>query len=148
MHWLAIPFTLLAGTVLAMQIGVNSTLARHAGSALWASGASFVVGSLALLIICILYLRQPWPGLDALRAAPIWSWAGGLLGAFYVTTLIIFAPRIGATLALALVIAGQLTGALLLDRFGLFGFAPQAITPGRLAGIALILAGAILVRRF
>ncbi len=148
MHWLAIPLTLLAGAVLAMQIGVNSTLARHSGSALWASGASFVVGSLALLVLCFVVMRQPWPGLETLRAAPTWSWSGGLLGAFYVTTLIIFAPRLGATLALALVIAGQLTGALLLDRFGLFGVTPQAITPGRIAGIAMILTGAILVRRF
>ncbi|MCP8687689.1 DMT family transporter [Marinobacterium sedimentorum] len=147
MNWIGIPLTLLAGGMLALQIGVNSTLARNAGFALWASGASFIVGSLALMLCCI-GLRLPWPGLEALRAAPAWSWTGGLLGAFYVTTLIIFAPRIGATLALALVIAGQLTGALLLDRFGLFGFTPQAITPGRLAGVALILTGALLIRRF
>jgi transporter family-2 protein len=147
MNWLGIPLALLAGGMLALQIGVNTSLARNAGSALWASGASFVVGSLAL-VLCYLGLRLPWPGLEALRAAPAWSWTGGLLGAFYVTTLIIFAPRIGATLALALVIAGQLTGALLLDRFGLFGFTPQAITPGRLAGVVMILAGAVLIRRF
>lgn len=147
MNWLGIPLTLLAGGMLALQIGVNTTLARNASSALWASGASFLVGSTALLL-CYIGLRLPWPGLEALRAAPTWSWTGGLLGAFYVTTLIIFAPRIGATLALALVIAGQLIGALLLDRFGLFGFSPQAVTPGRLAGVALILVGALLIRRF
>jgi uncharacterized membrane protein YdcZ (DUF606 family) len=37
---------------------------------------------------------------------------------------------------------------LLLDPFGLFGFSPQAVTPGRLAGIALILVGALLNCRF
>lgn len=147
MLWTAIPLTLLAGSMLTLQVGVNSTLARSAGSALWASGVSFIVGSCALTL-CYLGLRQPWPGLDALRGAPLWAWVGGLLGAFYVATLISFAPRLGATLALGLVIAGQLTTALLIDRYGLFGFAVRDFSPGRIAGVLLIVMGAVLIRRF
>jgi transporter family-2 protein len=44
-------------------------------------------------------------------------------------------------------IAGQLAMALLLDRIGAFGLARVEISPARVAGILLVLAGAYLVRR-
>ena len=72
--------------------------------------------------------------------------AGGAIGAVYVSANVFLAPRIGAGALLCLVVAGQLLGALVIDRFGLFGLAMRELSFGRLAGAALVFAGALMVR--
>ena len=47
----------------------------------------------------------------------------------------------------ALVLAGQLIVALIVDQFGILGYPQIAVTPTRLLGAALLLAGALLVMR-
>ena len=41
--------------------------------------------------------------LPALARIPWWHWTGGLLGALYVVTAVVVAPRLGATALIALV---------------------------------------------
>jgi len=47
-----------------------------------------------------------------------------------------------------LVVAGQLMMAVFMDHFGLLGVSPHALTWQRFAGITLITAGVILIRKF
>jgi transporter family-2 protein len=54
---------------------------------------------------------------------------------------------LGAATFLALAVVGQMLAALVIDHFGLFGLPPQAASPARAAGVALLIAGVILVRR-
>jgi transporter family-2 protein len=82
-----------------------------------------------------------------MRSLPWYAWTGGLYGAFFVATAAWAAPRLGVTLFLTAAIAGQLALALLLDRIGAFGLARVEIGPVRLLGVALVLAGVVLVRR-
>lgn len=147
MVWLSIVVVLLAGAMLPLQAGVNSQLARFGGHALWASGISFLVGTLALLLIYS-SMRQPWPTIETLKTAPLWAWTGGLMGAFFVSSMAFFAPKLGATTLLALIIAGQIVTSLLLDHFGIAGFNSQTITPMRVFGVLLIATGVVLVRKF
>ncbi|MBK6350865.1 MAG: DMT family transporter [Proteobacteria bacterium] len=72
---------------------------------------------------------------------------GGLLGAVYVASVTILGPRLGGMTMVALVIAGQLMVALVVDQFGILGYPQIAVTPTRLLGAALLLAGAVLVMR-
>ncbi len=147
MIWISFAIVLAAGAMLPMQAGVNAQLARSGGHALWASGVSFLVGTLALLAVYA-SLRHPWPGLAQLKEAPYWAWSGGLMGAFFVTSMAFFAPKLSATTLLALVIAGQMGASLLLDHYGAIGFSTQEINPWRVAGVLLIAAGVVLVRKF
>jgi len=57
-------------------------------------------------------------------------------------------PRLGAALTFSLVVAGQLLMAVLMDHFGAFGIQTQPMSWIRLAGIGLITAGVVLIRRF
>jgi transporter family-2 protein len=57
------------------------------------------------------------------------------------------APRIGVGPLLTAAIAGQLVGAVVLDHFGLLGLARQPVSMEKIAGVALVLLGAWLVRR-
>jgi transporter family-2 protein len=70
------------------------------------------------------------------------------MGAFIVLTITITitvaAPRIGVVAVTALLIAGQLGTAVLIDRFGIFGVERIGFSWPRVAGIALLVAGAAL----
>jgi transporter family-2 protein len=80
---------------------------------------------------------------------PWYYWVGGgLAGAFFVFTSLFVAPRIGVTALLAGVLAGQLVASVTMDHFGLLGLQSQPVTLGRAAGIALLIAGVFMVRRF
>ena len=131
--------------MLPLQYGINAQLAHWLGSPIRAAFVSFLVGMLALLVISA-FVRKPLPSAARLGQVPWWVWIGGLLGAFYVAGSIVSAPRLGAvTLAMA-VILGQTLASVLVDQFGWVGFAEHHITPGRVAGVALVLSGVALVR--
>ncbi|MEA2060016.1 MAG: DMT family transporter [Thermodesulfobacteriota bacterium] len=138
---------LIAGMLAPIQAGLNGKMGRAIGNPVYASLISFVVGSLVLFF----YTVAARINFHAIRnAADLhWTvWTAGSLGAFYVTSVIIIAPKIGATLTFSLVVAGQLIMAVFLDHFGLLGVPVQPLTWQRLAGITLITAGAVLIRKF
>jgi transporter family-2 protein len=136
---------MLVGGALTVQVGMNATLARVIGSPLWAAAVSFVVGLLALVAFAVVAGSRASTG--SFGQVPAWAWMGGLLGAVYVASVTILGPRLGGMTMVALVIAGQLTVALVVDQFGILGYPQIAVTPTRLLGAALLLAGAVLVIR-
>lgn len=142
--WLIV-MTLVAGALMPLQAGINGQLARHTGNVMLASLISFVVGTLVLLLI-VLYQRAA-PAAGAFRELNWWHWTGGLLGAYFIATAAFAGPKVGALLFMALVLAGQLGMALLLDHQGWAGFREAPISPGKLAGLALVLLGVWLIRR-
>lgn len=143
--WPIVLLAFVAGAAIAAQPGINATLGRGLGGPVLASLVSFAVGTLALAIVA-LARREAMPSGSAIAGIPTWAWTGGLLGAFFVTVSIIAAPRLGAGTLVAVAIAGQLTAALVLDHFGWLGYAERAATLPRIAGVALLLGGAALVR--
>jgi len=54
---------------------------------------------------------------------------------------------LGVSALTAVVIAGQLAAAVLIDRFGLLGIAKQPIDTSRILGLVLLVAGVVLVVR-
>jgi transporter family-2 protein len=110
-----------------------------------AAFVSFLIGTLALgAAVAASPGRLLAP---ELRAVPWYAWLGGLYGAFFVVVAAFGAPRIGVGPLLTAVIAGQLIGAILLDHYGLLGLSRQPVSPEKLAGAALVLMGAFMVRR-
>jgi len=75
-------------------------------------------------------------------------WAGGLLGSVFVTAAAAFAPRLGAATFISITIAGQVLVSILLDHFGVVGFAARPVTAPRLLGALLLIVGVLLVRKF
>jgi transporter family-2 protein len=146
MRWLTYAIGLTAGIGLTVQVGMNTQLRRTLQSANGAALISFMVGTLAL--ICVLIgTRTPIPDRATFAAVPLWAWFGGLLGAFYVACSTVVATELGATALLALVLVGQLTGALVIDHYGWLNLPEQPITWTRLTGVALLGAGVWLITR-
>ena len=143
--WWIIALPLLAGVLLPLQAGINSQLARSIDSVLAAALISFAVGTLGLLTLVL--VQRELPSLENLRQLQAWHWLGGLLGAFFIATAAYASPRTGALLFMLLVLAGQMAMALLLDHFGWAGYREAPITPGKVAGLLLVVAGIWLIQR-
>ena len=147
MVWLYLLVCLLAGALMPLQAGVNAQLARWVGHPVTASLVSFAVGTLALFAYTAA-ARPQLPPLAALAAAPWWVWVGGILGSVFVTAAAAFAPRLGAATFISITIAGQVLVSILLDHFGVVGFAARPVTGARLLGALLLIAGVLLVRKY
>ena len=142
---LALLLVIVMGVLLSVQAPINATLARALQSSVSAALVSFVVGTVALAGVA-LAARVP-PDAAAVRALPWWAWIGGLCGAVFVAGAAYAAPKVGVATLLTVGVASQLVAAVVIDHVGAFGLARQAITTGRLLGVGLVIAGAVLVRR-
>ena len=142
--WIVI--VIIAGAMLPVQAGLNAKIGKTLESPVHATFLSFIVGTVALALY-LLVARQPaqW---QHWRDIPAVAWTGGLLGAVYVTVTILAFPRLGAPLTFGLIVAGQLLISLLLDHFNILVAAPHPVNLYRLLGVALIIAGVVLIRRF
>ena len=139
---------LIAGLTIPTQAGINAQLTAHwARSPILAATISFFVGTVGLILYVVL-TKMSIPPLNAISRAPWWIWIGGLLGAFFVSSTIFLAPKIGATTMTALILAGQMSASLYLDHFGFLGYPEHAASPGRIAGVVLIAGGVAMVRIF
>ena len=135
---------ILAGAVLPVQTGVNSTLRATVGHPLWATIISFCVGALTVGAL-LLVLRVPAP----IALPPLgWKWLGGSVGVIYVCLSLILAPRLGAASLVATIVAGQLVTSLVLDHFGWLGFPQHLVSAPRLLGALLLGAGVWLIQKF
>lgn len=138
----------VVGGGLAVQSIVNAGLARAVGSSALAAAVSFWVGGVVLTVACFSTMNVPAALASARGLGFGWWIGGGLLGMVFVTTLVAAVPRIGVASTMAFVIAGQLLGAALLDHFGVLGIETHPLTAARMAGVALLIGGALLVRFF
>lgn len=135
---------LMGGAILPVQVALNTLLRRYVGEPMQVTFVSYLAGTIASLVICFL-ARYPFPASASLSQTSWWMWNGGCLGTLYVWSTIFATPRIGAALALALTIAGQMIAALFLDHYGAIGLAKYPASPTRIAGAVLVVLGVSLV---
>lgn len=145
--YLLLILAVIAGAMMPAQAAINNRLAVVIDSPVMAAFLSFVIGTLALFIYVIVS-STPFGGLSNLKDASPITWTGGLLGAFFVTATILLVPRLGVAMTFSLVIAGQMIATLIIDHFGMLGVPVKEVSIIRFAGILLITAGVVLIRKF
>lgn len=138
---------LVVGAFMPTQAGINALLRTHVLSPYTAALVSFFIGTLALLLWCLV-VRVPLPGAKVFHETPWWQWFGGTLGAVIVAGSIILAPRLGATSMLALMVTGQMAASLLLDHYGVLGYPVHEASLLRILGCLLVIVGVVLVQKF
>jgi transporter family-2 protein len=142
---LAVVLTAMVGGAVALQAPINSHLGKSVGT-FQAAFLSFAIGTFALLVIAALANG----GLGGVRHATNVPWyylTGGLLGVAYVSTVLVTVRTLGAGGVTAATIAGQLTLAVIIDRFGWLGVEQKPITLARIVGVLLLAAGVTLIVR-
>jgi transporter family-2 protein len=140
-------FALVAGLAVAIQTGVNAQLKLTIQNPTITALISFLVGTFILFIYVMLTSHQQLPATATLQSISWWKYLGGVMGAFYITTVVIIAPRIGAANTLGFIVAGQLISAVVFDHFGLLGFVVRQITFPRIIGVIFLVLGVYLLRK-
>lgn len=136
---------LLGGLCIALQSPTNAMLGQALGSPISAALVSFVVGTIFLTLV-VLVLRQPVM-LGAAARLPWYAWLGGVYGAILVAAIAYGARKIGVASSLTIALASQLLLAVILDHLGALGLPRQPISLAKLAGLAMVMGGALLIRR-
>jgi transporter family-2 protein len=142
-----IVLALVAGAMMPTQAATNNKMAVIVGSPIFAAFLSFLVGTILLLAVT-LFSGLGSASYAAVTNAPPSAWLGGFLGACFVTAAVILVPKLGVAMTFSLFVAGQLLMSLMIDHYGLLGVEVKEISLPRIAGIALITAGVVLIRRF
>lgn len=145
MIWILAAVAVLAGSMIPVQAGINASLRHAVSNPLFAALTNFTVGG-TILAAYLLVSRSDLPSLEAVRQVPWWCWFGGAMGACLVVTGVLTAHRLGAATFIACIIVGQLSASVVLDHFGWVGYAEHPVSLPRIAGIALLAAGAYLIR--
>ena len=138
---------LVAGAMMPTQAAINNKLAGFVQSPISAAFISFLIGTVALFVYMVA-TGTPISSLANISDAPPAAWLGGLLGAFFVTSTVVLAPRIGVAMTFSLIVAGQMLITLVLDHFGFLGLPVKEISLARIGGILLITTGVVIIRKF
>jgi transporter family-2 protein len=142
---LAVILTAFVGGLIALQAPINSVLGKTVGT--WqAATVSFAIGTVVLAAI-VLIGAGGFGGVGEARHLSWYYLGGGVLGAAYVTTVLVTVRSLGAGGVTAATIAGQLTLAIVVDQLGIFGVEKQTVGWDRLVGVLLLAAGTFLVVR-
>lgn len=135
----------LAGMGLAVQAGANARLTQALGTPFVATVVQLAVGAAILLVAAASF--GALPALARLGGGPWWHMAGGVASAVYVLAVILVAPRLGAVVAIGVLIAGQTFASLLLDGLGILGVPHRGVSPATVIGAGLTLAGVVALVR-
>ncbi len=145
--WLWRLFGVLVGMCMASQTAVNSHLGVVVDSRLFASVINFSVGLGLLIILHFALLKTKKPGVKDGRM-PAWFLAGGLFGDLFVVGNIITAQTVGTGMAVVILLTGLMIGGLLVDQFGMFRSAKRPVSWKEVAGVAVMVIGAVLFHLF
>jgi len=144
--WAAVLLTVFAGSLVAMQAPINSMLGRSVGT-FAAASLSFAIGLTVLVGITLVAGSGGFHNLGEAGDLKWYYLTGGVLGAIYVTSVLVSVRTLGAGGVTAATIAGQLTLAVIIDRLGWFGVDKHGFTVERVVGLALLAVGTFLVVR-
>ena len=139
---LAVALAVIAGLAGSVQVAVMGRFGSRIGVLEALTFATCV--QLLLSFTILLVARFGTGGLGGAFRAPPWMWLGGVMGLTVVFTITFAQPRIGAAATIGILIAGQLVMGVAIDRFGMFGVDPIALTWPRVLGIGLLATGAAL----
>jgi len=138
----------VAGAALPVQGALNAQLRTVLQQPIAVALVSFLVAALTIsvLLVVLLALRRTDPVRWPSRAMPWWGWLGGLCAATYVTGTFLLIPAIGAAVTVALTVTGQQLASAAVDAGGLFRLPRRPLTRVRAGGLALLVAGSLVVQ--
>ncbi len=133
----------MAGIAMAVQGSINSILSKSIGLL----ETTLIVHIVGLTLLGALFALQLGDGnFMQIGKAPWYSYFGGFFGVAIVYGVVVAIPRVGVANATTAIIASQLTSAIIIDHFGLFGLQTIPFNWYKLAGIfSLVLGGYLML---
>ena len=140
--WIILAF--ISGAFLPIQAGLNSRLGKAIESPIHTAMFSSAIGTLGLILYAVITNQTiSWAGI---KDAPGYVWVGGLLGAFYVTVIMLAFPKLGPGLSFGLVVAGQMIASVVLEHNNILVAQQNGINVMKILGILLVVGGVIIIR--
>ncbi|HEX6389513.1 MAG TPA: DMT family transporter [Solirubrobacteraceae bacterium] len=141
----AVLLTALTGGLVALQAPINSTLGKAIGT--WQTVfLSFAIGAVAMAGLASL-TKGGLGQIAGVRDVSLIYLTGGLLGAAYVSSVLVTVRYLGLGGVTAATISAQLAVSVVVDHFGLLGVTKQPISLTRVVGVVLLGLGTYLVVR-
>ncbi len=144
---LLVVLTVALGALVPVQAAANAKMGKLCQSVIHASVINCVVGVAWTVLLAAALAPRP-PKLADVASAPWWVWTAGVIGGTFVVAAAALSLQIGTVMFTAAILAGQMTAAVVVDHYGLLGLNVHAITPGRVLGVVLLIAGVVLIRRY
>ena len=131
-----------SGLLLSVIVRVNATLGEQVGEV----EATFLVHLVGTLFALLLVAPRLGPSFwRTLSDRPWVEWTGGLLSVVMVWVANVAVPALGTALAVSLFVAGDLFFSSVADRSGRWGLVRVRLSPRRVIGLLLALAGVLLI---
>ncbi|SFG18734.1 transporter family-2 protein [Halobacillus alkaliphilus] len=140
MQWLLMLLVFIGGIGVAVQSSVNGGLGQKIG-VFEGAFTSFLVGTVVLFLVMLFFGKG---NIMNVFQVPKWQLLGGVLGAFFVSTMVLAVPRIGVGAAIFTLISAQLIASSLIDHFGWLGMKQIPLDGQRIAGMALMIIAILL----
>lgn len=139
--------TLLVGLCLPIMASANGALSKSIGSPFT---ATFGIFALAAGLIGVITLVTNSPGLTVQGISQTnWKmWLGAFIVVMNIVTFTIVPQKIGAANMIVFFITGQIISSVVVEHFGLLNFPIHQITWQRLLGIAFLIIGVAMVKKF
>ena len=150
MRWILLVLIFVVGLLQPIQAGLNATVSKATGSRFEAGMTNGLVNVVLLGIVVLTMwaiFGKTSPGLSGLRALPWWGYLGGARGAGIVVVQLTSAPVFGAAVMVAVFVAGQCAGSILVDSTGFPGYTQRPIDFTRILGLVLAFLGMLLVAK-
>lgn len=138
---------IIAGLGVTIQAGVNSQLQQIIKNPLVSALISFLMGTIILLAAIAITNVKGFGSMANLGNVKWYQLTGGILGAFYIFSVIIVVPKIGAANMIGFAVAAQLIFSLIFDHFGWLGFPVREINWSRVFGALLLMAGLYFIKK-
>lgn len=136
---------LIAGAAIATQVSMNAQLGVLLKNSLLGTTVVFTCSSVFTLIAVIVSTKH-YPQAEIIRSVPIYLWfTGGALSAFGVAMFYYLAPKMGVSPMMSYGLTGQILIAVIASHFGWFDLPIKQIDVIKVAGIAALIAGIILI---
>lgn len=127
-----------AGVAMALQGSLNSVLGKTIGR-VEATMVVHVIGTVAVAAALLLHFGTG--NFSKMTQVPWYIYLGGLINVMIIYGVVAAIAEVGVAVATTAIIVGQVSTALLIDHFGMFGLEKICFTWWKLAGLALLAVG-------
>jgi len=132
---------LLGGFAVGAQGAISGAMAQRIGGA----AGSFVIHLGGTIASLLLLFSRKGEQIEKVGTLPWYMLGAGIFGVILYLTLEQTIPRFGATVAISLLIIGQLLSSILIDHFGLFNLPVHQLDLSRVFGVMVLFVGVYLI---
>jgi len=138
---------ILIGLLGGAAVGIQGPIAGAMGQRVGGTASSFIVHVSGAVLSGLLLLVYGGEKIRSWNTLPWYMLGAGFFGLVLYQTINITFPRLGSATMVTLIIVGQLAIGMVIDQFGWLGAQVHPVSPARLLGLGLLLAGAYLISR-